>query len=236
MKLDVTPKSIAKYIAYTILLFLLMAPAVKLVNIINELTYTLTMNSESLFDFISFFSLFFITTVFFLICLFIISKITNKILLNITKVVIFIVPLLFVPSALLNFVGGMFTYESCGEEFNNEYIAAAVNQDYSFCFKNDTEPHYYISFKGEPMCRTPNKDYLRLVTLREDIHYKSLEDYRYLEYTTTCISSFASYVDNIRICDSLEVLNEQLSNASIPYDNNSAVVTCVARVSRYQRN
>jgi hypothetical protein len=172
---------------------LLLAPASLIVRQTNTLFYSFTQNSKLFFDLLSWFSLLFFATIFFLILYVIVRKISKNSFKISFKLIIFIILI------CLNYFGlayvifeSPFTYKSCGKEFNELYILSAKSNDPSFCLNSDIKLNSYPGLKGGIYCKTPYKD--------------SIEVWGNV-FSGECITSFAKYTNDISHCELIAVNN-----------------------------
>jgi hypothetical protein len=222
-------KSIVKKRWWLFLLFLL--PSTIVVNFTNDFLYPLTMNSESSYKFTSYFSLVIMAIIFVIIYSFIESKISRDSLKKTFKILVILISVIFIFLTLMNIlVSGLFRYESCGETFNNVYIQAAKEKDSSFCFDTDIDLNYYVGFKGYTYCTTPNKDSIEIFKYRNDVpEYEKpkLERLSFEGQSTSCISSFADYTQDVNVCQSLKIHNDNLTDEDKVYFFDSKVSGCI---------
>ncbi len=193
---------IIKKKVWLFLLFLI--PSIFFVNLLNDFLFHLTMNSESMHNFVSYFALVIITILFVMVYSFIESKITKSLMRKTFKIIIILISVFFIFSNLMNIlVYGLFKYDSCGKEFNELYVKNAKYDDSFFCLNLPSDIHTVTGFKGSSYCTTPNKD---LVTPTQD------------HFAVTCITSFAKYTNNISHCDIIESKNLNGSKYSCMMD------------------
>jgi hypothetical protein len=209
------------------LLFLL--PATLIVNITNNLIYPLVMNSKALFQTASYFSLIIITLLLVVIYSVIESEIKNKTLRTIFKILIMITSVIAILIVLINITFyGLFTYESCGADFNKAYLQAAKEKDPSFCFNTESEVNYYLLGKGGYHCKTPNKDQLDIMRVSDEFSDSETERETFKIYSSSCIESFSDYVNDVSICQTLEVFNKNLTEEDKVYFWDRRVSECIA--------
>ena len=169
------------------LFLLFLVPSTIIVSLTNSFLYPLTMNSESLYKFTSYFSLVIIAILFVIIYSFIESKISKDSLKKTFKILIILISVFFILSTLMNIlVYGLFRYDSCGKEFNELYLKNAESNNPSFCLDLPNNLNTAIDLKGYSYCITPNRD---SITPTQN------------NFASTCITSFAKYTNDISHCN-----------------------------------
>lgn len=187
-------------------------PSVSIVNIINDLTYHITMNSNMIFYVLSYLLLFIVTTFFVLIYSVINFLIKNNFFKKILLTLIILTSICFF--YFIYFVGGRIQYESCGKEFNDTYIEQSKINNSSFCLNNNIKLNSYIDFKGGNYCKTPNMDIIR-----------TNPDY----YSAECLTSFAQYTNDVSHCNIIESNNLKMSGWIAGDGNEGNKEGCISR-------
>ena len=206
--------NLLKIIKRRFLFFLLFLPTTSLIVAgVNDLLYTFTQNSRFLFYLILLLLLLIFVTFFVLVFHFIEEKLPKKYLKLIFKSVVIIgLIILSCPSLIYLFAEDLFTYKSCGKEFNQAYVSSAKNNDLTFCLDSNIQLNDYTSSEGGRYCKTPNKDSIY-------VNYFSLG----------CIASFAKYTNDISHCEMIASHNLSTagSSSSSDFERNEYYYYCI---------
>lgn len=197
---------------------LLLLPSILLVELANYYLHPILMNSFSMFKVFSFILLFALTFILGRVVLFIEQRIRKRLWKRLFVTLFVIIAGFFSLIALSNLVfNGLFTFKSCGEDFNERYLTAAQNNDASLCFE-DVEFNYFRGPKGRHFCMTPNKDLIQVLRPFDDIpgtpssfDREEYEQHRYALQVSSCVNSLAEYTEDISVCDSLDELKADFS-------------------------